>query len=224
MEERPMTEKESLDLISQMIHKARNDFHNTGVGAIMWGCVIAICSLVKAAELQFDFRLPFDIYLLTLVAIIPQLIISVREKKERRVRSYDDAFMDYLWLAFGICIFLMVFITNTVYADLNHFTHEISGSGSTRVDWIDLHFSEYVSSLFLLLYGLPTFVTGAACRFRPMLFGGLLCWTCCLVSLYTPIKIDLLLTACSALLAWLVPGIQMEQHYRREKKRLEANV
>ncbi|MES1197934.1 MAG: hypothetical protein ABUL41_01500, partial [Chitinophagaceae bacterium] len=67
-QEEPLSEKESLDLIAMMINKAKNSYYDTGVSAIMWGALIAVCALEKLAELQFGFKLPFDIYLLTLVA------------------------------------------------------------------------------------------------------------------------------------------------------------
>ncbi|MBK7348122.1 MAG: hypothetical protein IPI98_14760 [Chitinophagaceae bacterium] len=72
--------------------------------------------------------------------------------------------------------------------------------------------------LFLILYGLPTFVTGAACRFKPMLWGGIICWVCAIITAYTPVKIDLLLTAFSAIVAWFIPGLIMEKVYRLAKR------
>jgi len=83
-------------------------------------------------------------------------------------------------------------------------------------------FREFIAPLFLLLYGIPTFVTGTACKFKPMVLGGLLCWICCIITIYTTIKIDLLLTAFSAVFAWLIPGIIMERDYRNAKKGLAA--
>src|SRR5690606_7357053 len=84
---------------------------------------------------------------------------------------------------------------------------------------------EFTSPLFLMLYGLPTFVTGVSMKFKPMLWGGLLCWVSCLVTIYTPIKIDLILVALSSIFAWLVPGIIMEKDYRKAKSELaQANV
>jgi uncharacterized membrane protein len=219
--EKNLTEKESLDLIAKMINKAKESNHSTGVGAMMWGAVVAVCALVKLSEIQFNYRLPFDIYLLALVAIIPQIYLSVKEKKERKVKSYDDIYMDYLWLAFGICIFLMIFIINTIYAGLAPVLRDYTELGKGRADWTEFRFSEYVSSLFLLLYGIPTFVTGTACRFRPMTWGGLLCWACCIAALYTSIRVDLLLTAFAALAAWFLPGIILEKDYRKAKKELE---
>lgn len=220
--EKQMTEKESLDLITQMINKAKNSYHDTGIGAMMWGIIIALCSLVKLAELQFDFKLPFDIYWLTIVAIVPQIFITIREKKERKVKTYDDIYMDYLWLGFGISIFLMIFITNAlfnVWEPVAIEYNKLAGHPSVY------NFREFIAPLFLLLYGVPTFVTGAACKFKPMLWGGLLCWACCIITIYTTIKIDLLLTAFSAVFAWLIPGIIMEKEYRKAKKGLaKANV
>lgn len=220
-----MSEQESLDLIATMINKAKDSYHDTGVSAIMWGSIIAICALLKLSEIHFNYKLPFDPNILALVAIIPQIFISIREKKRRRVKSYDDAYMDYIWLAFGVCIFLMIFIVNSVYAELGPVMHDYREMSRDKPAWVDFKFSEFIAPLFLLLYGIPTFITGAACKFKPMLWGGLLCWACCIIALYTTIKIDLLLTAFSAIFAWLIPGIILETDYRKAKKELlAANV
>jgi uncharacterized protein with PQ loop repeat len=221
-EEKQLTEKESLELITRMINKAKEACHDTGISAIMWGIVIAFCSLEKLSEIQFGYTLPFDIYLLTLLAVIPQVFISIREKRKRKVRSYDDVFQDYLWLGFGISVFLMSFIVSTMYSEwepaANEFSKLAGHSSSFR-------FYEFNSSFFLLLYGMPTFVTGTSMKFKPMIWGGLVCWASSIISIYTPIKIDLLLVAFSAVFAWLLPGILLESDYRKAKSGLaEKNV
>ena len=76
--EKQLTEKESLDLIARMINKAKDSYHDTGIGAMMWGTIIAVCSLVKLAELHFDFKLPFNIYWLSILAVVPQIFITIR--------------------------------------------------------------------------------------------------------------------------------------------------
>ncbi|HEX7847577.1 MAG TPA: hypothetical protein VF476_17375, partial [Chitinophagaceae bacterium] len=164
---------------------------------------------------QFDFRLPFDIYLLTLAAIIPQVFITIKEKKKRRVKSFDDAYMDYIWLGFGISLFLLIHVINLIYQDWGPVAkeyRELTGNNSP------FKFQEFIHPLFLILYGLPTFITGAACKFKPMLWGGLFCWLCSIITVYTNIKIDLLLTALSAIVAWFIPGLIMEKEYRQYKK------
>lgn len=215
MEERKLTEKESLDLITEMIIKAKDSYHDTGMGAIMWGAIIAFCSLERLAEIQFGYKLPFDIYLLTLAAIIPQIFISIKEKKERKVKSYDDIFLDYLWLGFGISIFLLIHITNSIFSGWEPVKDQYTALAGHAPAF---QFYEYVGPLFLILYGMPTFITGVVFKFKPMLWGGILCWVCSIIGVYTSIKIDLLLTAVSAIVAWLIPGILMEIDYRMAKK------
>jgi hypothetical protein len=212
---KPLSEKESLSLITQMIATAKDSYHDTGLGAMMWGIVVAVCSLVRLAEFHFGFRLPFDIFLLTFVAIIPQIFITIKEKKQRKVKTYDDAYMDYIWLAFGIGLFLLIHVINLLGADITSAAAEYK-----EVTGKKLPFSlyDYVAPLLLILYGLPTFITGAACRFRPMLWGGIFCWACSVITVYTPVKIDLLLMAASAIFAWFVPGLFMEMAYREYKK------
>ena len=81
----PLTQEESLLLISQMINKAKNSYHESGIGPMLWGTVITLCSLVTYLQIKFHFRLPFDIWLLTLFAIIPQVILIAREKKNGKI-------------------------------------------------------------------------------------------------------------------------------------------
>jgi hypothetical protein len=219
MEEKMMTERESLDLIAQMINKAKDVCHDTGIAAIIWGTVIAVCSLVRLSEIHFGYELPFDIYLLTLIAVIPQIYFNIKAKKERKVKTYGDAFTEYLWAAFGISIFLLVYTTANMsgeWAVMAKEYKQLSGHITS------FRIYEFSAPLFLMLYGLPTFVTGTSMKFKPMLFGGLFCWVCSIITVHTTIKIDLILMALSAVFAWLIPGIIMEKDYRKAKSGLAA--
>ena len=215
--EKILGEKESLVLITQMITQAKDSYRDTGTAAIMWGVIIAVCSLERLAEMYFSFRLPFDIYWITIFAVIPQIMISIREKKLRSVRTYDEVYMDYIWLGFGISIGLMIVIMNVMFAVSEPAKQEyfkLTGNASA------FQLREFVASFFLLLYGIPTFITGAACKFKPMLFGGLLCWACCLASLFTMLSIDYVLLAVSAIFAWFIPGLIMKKDYQKAKSEL----
>ena len=221
MEDKEITYEEGFQLIRSMIASARESYHSTGIGAMMWGIVIAVCSLVNFLELQYQFNLPFDIFWLALVAIIPQILISRKESREKKIKAHDDRFIKYLWIAFGICIFLLIHSINLVFINWAPVSKEYTALSGHAPSF---RFSEFTASLFLMLYGLPTFFTGAACRFKPMLWGGVLCWGCAVITAYTPVKIDLLLMAFSAIVAWFIPGLIMEKVYRLAKKEETLHV
>jgi hypothetical protein len=213
-DEQQLSEQESLRIISQMINKAKNSFHDTGIGPMLWGGVITLCSLVTYARLHYGFKLPFDIWLLTLVAILPQIFITMKEKKMRRAKSYDDAAIDYIWLSFGIAIFLVSHI-NIVFINKMAEIYKVYETATGK--WPDFGLSNYSSSLMLLIYGFPTVITGAIMKFKPMLWGGIAGWICCIISVYTPMKADMLLMAFAAMVMWLLPGIILWGKYKKRQ-------
>ncbi|MFT3846744.1 MAG: hypothetical protein QM725_16915 [Lacibacter sp.] len=215
MPEKELTERESLLIIQQMINRARNEFVDTGIGPILWGVVITLCSIVQYLQLQFNFQLPFDIWMLAVVAVVPQIFISVKEKRMRKAKGWDDDIMSYVWLCFGAGVFLISFI-NAVASDqvntlLNDY-REITGKADIP------HFMTFGTSYLMFVYGYPTIVTGAARKFRIMTIGGIFCWLAALVSAFTVIKFDFLLMAASATLAWLIPGIVLRKKYLLQKQ------
>jgi len=213
-EENKLSEKESLDLIASMISKAKNSYHETGIGPILWGSVISFCSLVTYCQIRFQFNLPFDIWILTLVAIVPQILIVAKEKKLNKVRTYDDTVMDYVWTCFGISIFLLIFINANLIYQLNLLFEDYYKSTGKHPAF---NYNNFATSFFLLLYGIPTIITGGYRKFKPMLIGGIICWVCAVVSIYTPVEWDMLLTAFAAISAWLIPGIILWKDYKKRK-------
>lgn len=218
MAEEKMTEQESFLLIQQMINKAKNSYHDTGIGPILWGSVITFCSLVTYFKIEYKFELPFDIWWLTLIAIVPQIFISIREGKLNKAKRYDDKVIDSVWIAFGISIFMLNFINNKIIETLNPIFQFYIDSKGGRPDW---DYGSHLTGFLLMLYAIPTFVTGACRNLKPMFWGGIICWICCIISIYTKIKMDMLLMATAAIFAWLIPGIILWVRY---KKRTAANV
>jgi hypothetical protein len=216
--EEQLTGEKSLEIIQQMINKAKGSYHDSGLGPILWGSVITICSLVTFAEIRSGYELPFDVWLLTLVAIVPQIFIAASEKKQIKARPYDEKLMDYVWICFGISVFLLIFINTNVLHKLNPVFQTYIDVKGTRPEF---NFSSFIASYFLLLYGIPTIITGGCRNYKPMLYGGILCWVCCIVSVYTKGDVDMLLTALSAIGAWLVPGIMLR---KKHLKRMKGNV
>ena len=191
-EEKQLTEKESLRLINEMIGKAKQSYVTKGIASIVWGVLIIICSLLTWAQVRYKFALGFDVWLLVFVAVIPQLYFSIKEKKEKHFVAHDEITMRYLWSTFGICIFILTFYD------------QYFGSDNT-------------ASLYMMLYGIPTFITGGIFKFKPMIIGGLICWILSVVSVFTPFSTDMLFMAGCGLFAWLLPGIILWDKYKKQQ-------
>lgn len=187
------TSRESLRLIEEMIGKAKADYRETGVSALLWGSVIIFCSLVTLLNASLQLPLLRQVWLLTLIAVVPQLIISTQEKKKQPFSRHTDSAIGSIWTAFGISVGLLSYYS------------AVHGPASG-------------ASVYLVLYGIPTFATGITYRFTPMVIGGVVCWLCAIISFYTPFYTDVVLTAVAAFFAWLLPGILLRIRYLKAKR------
>jgi hypothetical protein len=208
------SEVDSLKLITEMINKTKQSFHDTGFGPIMWGSVVTFCALVSFCSYQFNFKLPFDIWLLVFVAIVPQVIYSFNESKRKKVKTYNDIALDFTWIAFGITMFVIGFAINFLVKDYSSIPNIVTVRGDFRL-------SNHFTAFYLMIYAIPTFITGGIMKFKPMIWGGVLCWVLAIVSCFTDSKLDMLFTAIAATCAWLIPGLLINKHSRERNK---ANV
>ena len=189
-----LSHKESLALIEEMIHKARNAYHESGTSALLWGGVIMFCSAVSFGNTWWKVGGLNNVWWLTLVAVVPQIVISIREAKAQKFKSHTDDAMSGIWISFGVGIFLLSYYANAYNVDGAPF-------------------------LYLMLYGIPTFATGFTHRFTAMIIGGIICWLSAIASIYTPDRIDLILFFVSAFFAWFLPGLLLRSAYLKERKK-----
>lgn len=193
-QEKELTGQESLDLIARMIHRTRRDYLDSGLSALLWGCVISFCSLAAFVN-QVAWHIPrFDyIWFLTFIAVVPQVVIAIREGKRRKYKAFEEDHMGGIWISFAIAVFLLGFV-----------------------------FGRYPSNaepaVYLTMYGVPTFATGYVRRFRPMLVGGIACWAFAVLSLYVGYPYTLLCITGGALIAWFIPGLILRRRYLNAKK------
>ncbi len=192
-DEKQLTSEESLQLITQMINKAKNDYVDTGIGALMWGSIITFCGLITFANHWWNIRWLDNVWWLPAIAIVPQIIISSKERKRKKFKTYSDDAMGGIWLSFAITLFLLSFYTR-MYRIPN------------------------ANSLFIIVYGIPTFATGFARRFKPMIIGGIACWVFAIAAMYVSFHYVMLLTAAAAQLAWFIPGLILRSRYRKAKE------
>jgi hypothetical protein len=190
--EKDLTGQESLALIAKMINKAKRDYLDSGLSPLLWGTVIPVCSLVAYANYWLKWPALDYVWSLTVLAVVPQVLIAIREWKARKHRPYDEDLMSGIWIAFGITMFVMGYIFGRYHND-------------------------GIPALYLAVYGIPTFAVGYARQFRPMLYGGIACWLLAIFSLYCGYPNTLLCVALGALLAWFIPGLILRNRYLKAK-------
>ena len=216
------TEQESLQLITEMIQKAKSSFHESGTSAILWGTVVAIAGLTNFAERYWHFDIGFNIWFIVLAAFVPQMIISIREGKNRKVISYEESSMNGIWLVYGISIFALNFYMNVIPGASDRL---LASEGQELLlrdlkTGLSRHYVPSVMSaysLLLLLYAMPTLATGIARKFKPMIFGGILCYVFFIVSCFTSSTYDLLLNGIAGITCWLIPGLVLRDRYVKGK-------
>ncbi|TAE47413.1 MAG: hypothetical protein EAZ89_17975 [Bacteroidetes bacterium] len=176
-----MDEKESLRLITEMIDAARNRVRKgEGNISMAWGYVVMLASLGHffADRAGYPAEAPYA-WLLIFGAILYTLVFSIRQQKKDRTSTHIDRILDHLWLGFSICMMTIGFMGAQM------------GNASF--------------SVIELFYGLALFVSGAAFRFKPLIYGGIWCWIAAWVSLFVEFPYHLLILAASVL-GYILPG------------------
>lgn len=192
-DERPLTGEESIAIITGMINKAKQDYNETGVSCLLWGSIVTICNLTTFAAIKLNAGWLAYVWYLTIVAIAGQVYISVRESKRRAFKTHQDAAMDGIWISYGIALCLFSF-----YSSKFEIPH--------------------ANAVYLTVYGIPTFATGIARRFRPMVVGGIACWVLAIVCMYALPPYTFIYGAIAAQLAWFIPGIILRKRYLKAKR------
>ena len=221
--EKQLSEKESLQLITDMIQKVKNSYHDKGVGPLLWGTVVAIASFVSFLQLQYNFSLPFDIWWIVMAAIIPQIILINRDSKTQKIKHHDDAALNAVWLVYGLTIFGLSFFQSVVPSAAEQIMqlngrqivkHEINNS---KPDEVIKPFTPSFYSMYILIYAFPTLITGLVKKFWPMIIGAIITYLLFIVSCFTETKYDFLMGGVSALCCWFIPGIILRCKYLKLK-------
>ncbi len=210
--ETPLTEKQSLELISQMIHSAKNRLQK-GMGKIflLWGYLVAIISLLIFIFLRIipGEQRYFAYMLWAIMAFGAPFHIRLVKKMERQqlVKTYIDKIMDYVWIAFTISL-MTVIIGMVIQALLLSLKSVVVEPGHEFLLWFPWTF---ITPIMLCLYGFALFISGKAYDFKPLVTGGIICWVATfflIVVFHHPhlLKIQQVVLCISAVFGFIIPG------------------
>ena len=187
-------EQNSLQLIESMINKAKNNFSESGTLYLLWGIVVFVCSMVQFVAIHFyNNQNAYYIWFLTWLVVIYQVIFLSRKAKKEKVKTYTADILKYVWICFAASMVLFIFI----------------------LQYQKAYYS--INPAILVLYGLPTFLSGVILKFRPLIIGGIACWLLSFGSVFVPYDYQLLFICAAVLFAWIIPGYLLRIKFKNQQ-------
>ena len=189
--EEPLNETTGLQLIESMINKAKNKFNESGTLYLVWGVVILLCSLVQFVGVYFySNQNIFYVWFLSWGVLIYQFVFLAKKKKSRKVKTYADEILGFVWICFVICLFVLMLILQITRG------------------------YEMINPILLVLYAMPTFLSGCILKVKALLYGGIACWLLALSTLFILPTFHILLVSVAVIVAWIIPGLVMRNNFK----------
>ena len=196
MEEKEISERESLLLIRQMIQTAKTEQKDDGMGWIIWGWMLFLASVLTIFNQRYKWLDPWFFWnafgAFTLLAMLYEIIVYLFFRKTNRVRTYTQDLFDKLNTGFFISLMFIIFAMN-----------------------ISIN-PRYGFPLLINLYAFWILIYGSALNFKPSVIGAYLSWAADFASLFVKtFEQVMILHAVAVLLGYIIPG---HMAYREFKK------
>ncbi len=167
MEDRKLTEKESLEVITSMIARTKQRYFGSGNNLIMWGYLVVITALLVwvllAATRQEAWNWLW--FAIPVIGFPTSIMMRKREKREHGAVTYSDKVTSRLWTIFSFSIIILALVC----------------LGFSLIGGIDCWSAMLVYSL--LLASSTEIAQGLVVKEKSLVFGGIIGLTVGLVAL-----------------------------------------
>ena len=186
MADESFSPEQSLQVIRSMINKTKQDMSDDSIYFLVWGWITFIaCTGQFVLKHIVQYEKHYLVWWLIIVGIAFSIYKGVKEEKNRRVRTYIDDSIKYLWIGMGASYFVLSMILSK------------AGWGSS------------IFPFFILLYGLGTFVSGSIIKFRPLVIGGCIAWALAIGAAYVEYDYQILFGAAAILISYIIPAYML---------------
>ncbi|MFA5420201.1 MAG: hypothetical protein WC341_17240 [Bacteroidales bacterium] len=191
MKEKELSHQESFQVIQEMIEVAKNRMTDTGFHFLLWGALVIAASITQYFMISMGMAKDSDLVwiIMPIIGVPAALIYEYRRKKTEKTHSKSDKMYGYLWLGFGITLFLSIYIS--------------------------VSFSINPIAFILLLVGFATFVSGAIYRFTPLIIGSFVFWLAAALCPHMESQNQLLINALAIFMGYIIPGILLWRKYNK---------
>ena len=194
MNDKEVTHEESLQIIQQMIEKARYKVTDDGFHFMLWGILVFIASLVNYVLIKIKTGDIANIVwiIMPITGGVFAWLYERNKKKITRTQSYADKVSGYVWLSFGITLGLTIFIA--------------IANACSPIPYI------------LALTGLATFISGRIMSFLPFTLGGVVFWLAAIGCIFVPMPEQVLVNGIAILIGYIAPGFAIWRKYKSQER------
>lgn len=191
MQKDELSPKESLDLINEMISGAKARMNENGFIYLFWGWLILICALSQFILLQTEYAsINYYPYILVIPGAIYTAIHESRNHRSAGNPNYTSKIMSGIWIAAGMNMLIVGFLFSPVLK-------------TSPVPYI------------LIILALATIASGAAVKFKPLIWGGVICNLAGILSIFVAYSYHPLLVIAAIIAADLIPGYILRNKFRK---------
>ena len=187
MEEKNISEHESLLIIQQMIQSAKREQRDSGKGWIVWGWRLFLASVLTVFNLHFRWFQTYFFWNLfgiaTIVIFLYEIIMARISKKPQRVRTYTRDLFEKLNIGFFISLMFIIVSMNLNLSPMLGFP------------------------LLVNVYGFWILIYGTATNFKPSIFGAYMAWAFGIAALFVEtFEWVMIMHALAVLFGYIIPG------------------
>ncbi len=191
MQQENFSPQQSIDLIQSMILKTKNTVADSSVFFLLWGWVVFIaCLLQYFLKNIVHYQYHYYAWLMIIIGIAGSVYLGSQQDKKTKVKTYIDESIDHLWMSIGITYLAL----GLIFAKIGY---------------------ENAFTFYILLYGIGCFVTGRLIKFTPLVWGGIGAWLLAILSAYLDYDSNILITAVSILISYIIPGYLLRMKYKK---------
>jgi hypothetical protein len=194
MEEEKFSPDESLKLIQSMIDKTKDAVAGDSFYFLLWGWLVFAAS-VSQYILKVVLQSPHHYYVWSLMFLgaILSAIYGYRKGKGRKVKTYVEELLQYIWVS----IFLTYILFGVIFA---------------KTGW------ENCYTFFISLYAIGSYVSGRALNFKPLVWGAIGAWVAAFISVFVNSDTKILLTTAAIVMSYIIPGHLLSMKYNNQFK------
>ena len=184
MQEKPLNEKESLEIITRMIQNTQKKMERGAGGPfLIWGYATVITTLTVWIVIKLTLNYQFN-YLWFMIPVLGGLFMLFRKKQPKGVRTYIDKVITYIWIVLGGTGFLLSMLS------------------ILSVMW---HFP--ILFVIIIIMGMGSVLTGLVIDFKPVVTGGVIGLLLCIPhQLINNYDVKMLTFVLAFIVMYIIPG------------------